>query len=126
MSEDAKKVDRVYFGDKVRGLFREALPGASMMTRENVEQLLAAQGKTLEQCEGTCAVETGRMLGANLVVSGRMRRIGKRFTLSLRLHRTADSALLEDATATGPTLEKIDDETGRAVARLAAAVKKAR
>lgn len=64
------------------------------------------------------------MLGADLVVSGRMSRIGKRFTLSLRLHRMADSALLEDATASGPTLEQIDDETGKAVARLAAAVKR--
>lgn len=119
---DAKAVDRVYFGDKVRGALREALPGCTMMTRENVMQLLAASGKTLEQCEGTCAVETGKMLGADLVVSGRMSRIGKRYTLSLRLHRTADSTLLEDATASGKSLEAIDDETGKAVARLAAAV----
>jgi hypothetical protein len=122
-AEDAKTVDRVYFGDKVRGALRQVLPAATMMTRENVQQLLAASGKTLEQCEGSCAVETGRLLGADLIVSGRMSRVGKRFTLSLRLHRASDGTLLEDASASGPSLEKIDDATDAAVARLAAAAK---
>src|SRR5713226_6760082 len=98
-------VDRIYFSDKVRGEIKRLLPAARVMTRENVVQLLAASGKKLEDCTGECEVETGRLLGADLVVSGRLTKVGTRFKLSLRLHATADGTLISTATASGETVD---------------------
>ena len=117
-------VDRVYFSDQVRGAIGRSLPKARLMTRENVVQLLSSsektQGRTLADCSGECEVETGRLLGADLIVSGRFTRVGARFKLSLRLHSTADGLLISSATAGGETVEKLDDATNDAVADLLA------
>ena len=113
-----ESVDRVYFSDKVRGEIARNLPAARVMTRENVVQLLTASGKKLEDCVGECEVETGRMLGADLVVSGRLTKVGTRFKLSLRLHATADGTLVSTATASGETVDKLDDAGADAVADL--------
>ena len=117
-------VDRVYFSDQVRGAIGRTLPKARLMTRENVVQLLSSsektQGRTLADCSGECEVETGRLLGADLIVSGRFTKVGARFKLSLRLHSTADGLLISSATAGGETVEKLDDATGDAVADLLA------
>jgi hypothetical protein len=119
-------VDRVYFSDQVRGAIGRTLPKARLMTRENVVQLLSSsektQGRTLADCSGECEVETGRLLGADLIVSGRFTKVGARFKLSLRLHSTADGLLISSATAGGETVEKLDDATNDAVADLLATI----
>ena len=115
-------VDRIYFSDKVRGDIARLLPAARVMTRENVVQLLAASGKKLEDCTGECEVETGRLLGADMVVSGRLTKVGTRFKLSLRLHATKDASLLSTATASGETVDKLDDASADAVADLLATI----
>lgn len=114
---DAKAVDRVYFSDQVRGAVREAMPGATVMTRENTLQLLKAFGKKLEDSVGDCEVETGKLLQADYVVSGRLTRVGMRCKLTLRVHETASGSLIGSATASGKTVDKLDDYTGRAAAR---------
>ena len=115
-------VDRIYFSDKVRGEIARLLPQAMVMTRENLVQLLGATGKKLEDCTGECEVETGRMLGADLVVSGRLTKVGTRFKLSLRFHSTKDGALISTATASGETVDKLDDATADAVSDLVASI----
>src|SRR5438105_12616436 len=86
---EEKGFDAGYFADKVRSTALEALPGVQVMTRENVVVLLEAQGKKLEDCEGECEVDTGRLLGADYVVTGELFRVGSSYKLNLKMHETA-------------------------------------
>src|SRR5207237_489085 len=79
-------VDASYFSNAVRVAVKRTAPSVRVMTRENVIVLLQAQGKTLEDCEGECEIDTGRRLGADYVVSGEILRIGSSYPLDLRLH----------------------------------------
>ncbi len=117
---DSSSVDRVYFSDQVRGALSNALPSAVIMTRENTLQLLSASGKRLEDCAGECEVETGRMLGADYVVSGRLTKVGTRYKLTLRLRATAQGTLVSTAAASVETMNQLDDDTPNAVRTLIA------
>jgi len=48
--------------------------------------MLQAAGKTLEECQGECEVDTGRRLGADLIVSGEVLRFGSGLRINLKLH----------------------------------------
>ena len=52
-----------YVTDILRSRIAEA--GLPVITRENIIQLLQAQGKRLEDCEAECEVETGRRLDSD-------------------------------------------------------------
>src|SRR5437867_1668737 len=67
---DRAAIDTAFLTDRVRAAALQAAPGLRLMTRENVMVLLKSLGRTLEDCEGECEVETGRKLGADYVVSG--------------------------------------------------------
>ncbi|MBS2024464.1 MAG: hypothetical protein JST92_18850 [Deltaproteobacteria bacterium] len=116
--DKSEKIDRVYFSDAVRGLISDSKRGLTVMSRENVLVLLSSSGKKLEDCAALCEVETGRLLGADLVVSGRMTKVGRRYKLTLRVHATGEGVLLASAQASGESVEQLDDETGKAVNKL--------
>lgn len=107
-----------YFTDLVRSATLRAAPGLEVMTRENVLVLLKASGKSLEDCEGECEVDTGRRLGADLIVTGEIQSIGKRLKIALRLHDTREGRLLSSTIASGNSMEELDDATNKAVADL--------
>lgn len=107
-----------YFTDLVRTAALESARGVEVMTRENLLVLLRATGKDLNECEGECEVDTGRRIGADLIISGDLQKLGSRFKLSLRLHETRDGRLLTSSIASGQTIEQLDDASGPAVARL--------
>jgi hypothetical protein len=111
-------LDRVYFSDAVRAAISRMRPDLRLLTRENITEVLAAQGKTLAECEGECEVETGRLLGADLVVSGRITSVGSRLKLTLRLHETRTGTLTGTAQASGGQQEELDDGVVPAVAQL--------
>src|ERR1041384_6629438 len=69
--------DGSYLTDLVRSGLLKAAPSLDLMTRENVLVLLQSQGKTLEECEGECEVDTARRLGADLGGSGDILRFGR-------------------------------------------------
>src|SRR5262249_36811567 len=71
-----QRIDAAYLSDQVRGAVKELLPSAKVITRENMLVLLQASGKDLADCEGECEVDTGRRIGADLVVSGELLRFG--------------------------------------------------
>lgn len=52
-------------------------PQLDVMTRENLLVLLQASGKKIEDCEGECEVDTGKRIGADLIVRGKSRRWGR-------------------------------------------------
>ena len=90
-----------------------------VMTEENLQAVLPP-GTDLADCQGGCEVETGRNIGAEVVVSGELARLGGSFTLTLRAHHTVDGALLGQEVATAPTREGLDAEAVGAAARLLA------
>lgn len=64
------------------------------MTQGNIETLVRAAGKTLVDCEGQCAVDTGKLVGADIVIAGRISKVGKTFAISMQMYDTASGALL--------------------------------
>ena len=89
-----------------------------MITRENLLVLLQALGKSVADCEGECEVDTGRRVGADVVISGEGLRIGSIYKLNLKLHDTHSGRLLSGSTASGRTVEDLDADVARAVREL--------
>ena len=66
-----------------------------IITRENLEDLLKASGKTLAKClDGACETEIGRNIGAELIVSGSVRKTFGKFSVELKLHSTEPPKVL--------------------------------
>jgi hypothetical protein len=107
-----------YFADLVRGATLKAAPMLDVMTRENLLVLLQATGKDLASCEGECEVDTGRRIGADLVVSGDLLKVGTRFKVSLKVHDTHEGKLLSTVVASGKSVEELDDELQKAALQL--------
>src|SRR3954468_21414031 len=115
---DRNVVDAAFLTDVVRQQVLENAPNLKLMTRENVLTLLEASGKKLEECEGECEVETGRRLGADVVITGEVLRFGKGLRANLRLHDTHSAQLLAAAVASGDTPEALEKDLPRAVSKL--------
>src|SRR5205814_9442946 len=99
------------------------LPSAKIITRENMLVLLQSSGKKLEECEGECEVETGRRIGADLVVSGELLRFGTQYKLNMKLHDTRSGELISGAVAAGASADELDRALRPAMEKLFAAVK---
>jgi hypothetical protein len=97
---------------------------AKVISRENMLVLLQAQGKQIADCEGECEVETGRKIGADLVVSGEILRVGESLKASLRLHETQSGTLLSAATVAATTAEDLDARLGPTVRQLFAPLRR--
>jgi len=115
---DRNLVDAAFLTDVVRQQVLEDAPSLKLMTRENVLTLLEASGKKLEECEGECEVDTGRRLGADVVVTGEILRFGSGFRANLRLHDTHSAQLLSAAVASGDSPEALEKDLVRAVRKL--------
>ena len=115
---EKQDADPQYFSDVVRAQALDELPDARLMTRENMTVLLEAAGKDLAACEGECEVDTGRKLGADYVITGRLLKVGSSFKLDLKLHATADGRLLQGAVAAGKSVDDLDAALPAAVTKL--------
>ena len=85
--------------------------GLSVMTKENILQLLPP-GKTLEQCQGECEVETGRNIGADYVLSGEVRKLpeGLGYRLTAKIHQTRNGSLLSSEIYEGITFKQLESD----------------
>src|SRR5438067_12619646 len=113
-----QRIDAGYLSDQVRSAVKDSLPQSSVITRENMLVLLQASGQKLEECEGECEVDTGRRIGADLVVSGEIQTVGTRLKVSLKLHETHTGRLLSTAFATGKSVDELDDSVGKAAQKM--------
>lgn len=104
-----------FITDKVRALVLHSAPEQEVITRENLVVLLEAGQKSLEECQGECEVETGRLVGADWVISGTMLRFGSRIKVALRLHETREGRLRTASEASASDLEGLDDALATAV-----------
>ena len=115
-----QRIDVAYLSDQVRAAVKEVLPQSRVITRENMLVLLQASGRNLEECEGECEVDTGRRIGADLVVSGEVLRFGTQYKLNMKLHDTGQGELLSGGVASGATADELDRDLRPAVRRLLA------
>ena len=117
---DGSAIDAGYVADRLRAEVLSSGVDARVISRENMLVLLQAQGKQLADCEAECEVETGRRIGADLVVSGELVRVGDSLKASLRLHETRSGTLVAAVTAAGGSAEELDAHLASAVRQLLA------
>jgi hypothetical protein len=117
------RIDAAYLSDQVRAAAKESLPQARIITRENMLVLLKTSGKDLANCEGECEVDTGRRIGADLVVSGELLRFGSQYKLNMKLHDTREGSLLSGAVASGATADELDRALRPAADKLLASLR---
>ncbi|MFN3199136.1 MAG: formylglycine-generating enzyme family protein [Bradymonadia bacterium] len=109
---------RAYLTDVVRGASLR-LPRAQwfVLTRENILQSLPP-GTELSACEGDCEVETGRNVGAHVVISGELVRLGGAVRITLKAHETEKGRLLASSRASAKTVDTLEVPLERAAASI--------
>ena len=101
--------DRQYLTNVLREQAVKELPAAenyTIMTRENIQQMLPP-GKAIEDCEGSCLVETGKNISADYVCQARVSTFGASLTLSAELYETAGNKLIASFNGRGTSVEKL-------------------
>ena len=101
--------DRQYLTNVLREEAVKELPAVqnyTIMTRENIQQMLPP-GKAIEDCEGSCLVETGKNIAADYICQARVGRFGKSLTLSAELYETAGNKLIASFNGHGTNLKEL-------------------
>jgi len=97
-----------YLSDEVRRI-TSLLPKErfAIMTKENIELMLPPDVK-LEDCQGSCEVETGRLLQADFLITGELIKFGKSLRVSLKAHDTRSGSFLKGEVAKGVDVEELE------------------
>ena len=112
--------EKMFLTDKIRERAKAVLPaymGYIVMTRENINAMLPP-GKSIEECEGGCLVETGKNIAADYVAQARVGKFGKQFTLTMELYETSGNNLVGSFTARKPDAEGLLEEIEREADRV--------
>jgi hypothetical protein len=102
-------LDRQYLTNVLREQAMKELPakqGFTIMTRENISAMLPP-GKAIEDCEGSCLVETGRNIAADYICQARVGRFGTKLTLTAELYETAGNKLIASFNGRGSDVEEL-------------------
>ena len=83
-----------------------AVQNFTIMTRENIQQMLPP-GKSVEECEGSCLVETGKNIAADYVCQARIGSFDGDFTLSAELYETAGNKLIASFNGQGAGMKDL-------------------
>ena len=101
--------DRQYLTNVLREQAVKELPATQnyvIMTRENIQQMLPP-GKTIEDCEGSCLVETGKNIAADYICQAYVGSFGGTFTLSAELYETAGNKLIASFNGRGTDVNEL-------------------
>ena len=104
--------EKQYLTDVLRSEAVKALPAEmnfTIMTRDNIMMMLPP-GKGIEDCEGSCLVETGKNIAADYIAQGRVGRFGANLTIAVELYETAGNKLMGSFTAKSSDIEKLEVE----------------
>ena len=107
--ENVSLSDRQYLTNVLREQAVKELPATqnyTIMTRENIQQMLPP-GKAIEDCEGSCLVETGKNIAADYICQARVGRFGSSITLSAELYETAGNKLIASFNGRGENVERL-------------------
>lgn len=108
-----------YIADQVRaGLLQLPPSQFIILTRENILAMLPP-GRRLADCEGDCEVETGRNIGADLIVTGEVLAFGAGLRVALRAHAVDSGKLVATIAASGATVEALERPVLQAARALA-------
>ena len=102
-------LDHQYLTNVLREQAVKELPATedfTIMTRENILQMLPP-GKAIEDCEGSCLVETGKNIAADFICQARVGRFGSSLTLSAELYETAGNKLIASFNGRGQNVEEL-------------------
>ncbi len=109
--ESVSLSDRQYLTNVLREQAVKELPAVqnyTIMTRENIQQMLPP-GKAIEDCEGSCLVETGKNISADYICQARVGSFGSSLTLSAELYETAGNKLIASFNGRGQNVEELLD-----------------
>ena len=81
----------------------------TIMTRENINAMLPP-GKSIEECEGSCLVETGRNISADYVAQAHVGKFVDNLTITVELYETAGNKLLGSFSSKAPDVESLETE----------------
>ena len=104
--------EKQYLTDVLRSEAVKALPAEQnyvIMTRENIITMLPP-GKTLEDCEGECLVETGKNIAADYIAQGHVGRFGNELTITVELYETAGNKLLGSFSSKAQNIAILENE----------------
>ena len=110
---DAKNLvslnDRQFLTNVLREEAVKQLPAVqnyTIMTRENIMQMLPP-GKAIEDCEGSCLVETGKNIAADYVCQARVGSFDGALPLSAELYETTGNKLIASFNGSGASLKAL-------------------
>ena len=124
-SKELGHADRLYLTDRLREVAVKTLPaymGYTIMTRENINEMLPP-GKTLEECEGSCLVETGKNISADYVAQAHVSKFGSKLTITVELYETAKSKLVDSFTGRSSDADGLLEEVEKKAASLFSKIK---
>lgn len=104
--------EKQYLTDVLRSEAVKALPAEqnyTIMTRENISMMLPP-GKAVEDCEGSCLVETGKNISADYVAQGHVGRFANNLTITVELYETAGNKLMGSFSSKAPDIESLEVE----------------
>ena len=104
--------EKQYLTDVLRSEAVKALPAEqnyTIMTRENIVMMLPP-GKAVEDCEGSCLVETGKNISADFVAQGHVGRFANNLTITVELYETAGNKLMGSFSSKAPGIEPLEVE----------------
>ena len=104
--------EKQYLTDVLRSEAVKALPAEqnyTIMTRENISVMLPP-GKAVEDCEGSCLVETGKNIAADFVAQGHVGRFANNLTITVELYETASNKLMGSFSTKAPDIESLEVE----------------
>lgn len=111
--DDAKELvslsDRQYLTNVMREEAVKQLPAVenyTIMTRENILQMLPP-GKSIEDCEGNCLVETAKNIAADFICQARVGSFGGELTLSAEIYETAGNKLISSFNGQGSNVNEL-------------------
>jgi formylglycine-generating enzyme required for sulfatase activity len=91
-----------------------------VMTQDNILTLLPPN-TNLEDCVGACSVDTGRKLGAALIITGELTKFGNEkdnLRLSIRFHETQGGSLISSITIKGTSANDIEKQLKNSIVTL--------
>lgn len=101
--------ERQYMTDVLRARAVDVLPPGrnyTIMTRENIRVMLPPD-RRLEDCEGSCAVETGKNIAADYVVQAHIGKWNNGLTIAVELYNTGNGRLLKSFTGNGKSINEL-------------------
>ena len=112
-----------FLTDVLRTRVLTLAPGAKVVTRENMLELLKAHAGELAACSKECDAATGRSLGADVLLIPALEKAGNGWRLSLRLNEAQDGRQSASAQGDAADIDALEDVAAAAADRLLSGVK---